>query len=338
VNNIFYLYKMIINTSEISLKSENESFKVRHATESVKFWVENPVNKPTPASTQKSDFKDNAKNDTKSSGDAKLDLKIKLLEQILKEVYNSEFDTIYADYSKANEKVNELNRSSNALEPDWRIKYQRQELLYENQSSKFNAEGKIKTSDGKQIDFSLQLNMEFNNLQISNQSLEISKQRKDPMVINFDGKADLLDFEKFEFDLENNGLLYSIPFLKGGKGYLAIDNNKDGKVNNGSELIGALNGDAFAELKRMDYDNNNWIDEKDSAYSKLGTWEIHQNGYNRLTPLKQRGVEAIYLGNVVTNFYERNLANEKLGEIKKTSVFVNNNHQVRTTHQLDFLL
>lgn len=329
---------MIINTSEISLKSENESFKVRHATESVKFWVENPVNKPAPVATQKSDFKDTAKNDTKSSGDAKLDLKIKLLEQILKEIYNQEFDTIYADYSKVNENVSKINNSFANLDPDWRIKYQREEVLIEHESSNFKADGKIKTSDGKQLDFELQLKMEFNNLQITSQAQEISKQRKDPIVINFDGTADLLDFGKFEFDLENNGLVSSIPYLKSGKGFLVIDSNKDGKVNNGRELIGAMSGDAFSELKALDYDGNNWIDEKDKSYNDLRTWEIHQNGYNRLTPLKQRGVEAIYLGNVATKFYQRSIENEINGQITKTSVFVNNNHQVLPTHQLDFFM
>lgn len=329
---------MIINTSEISLKSENESFKVRHATESLKFWVENPVNKPSPASTQKSDFKDNAKNNTKSSGDAKLDLKIKLLEQILKEVYNTEFDTIYTDYSKAQENVDKLNKATINADPNWRIKYERNELIFEKESTSLNTKGKIKTLDGKQIDFALQMKMEFSNLQINNQSLVISKQRKDPLVINFDGNSDLLDFQTFEFDLENNGMLSNIPFLKSGKGYLAIDNNKDSKVNNGSELIGAISGDAFTELKAMDDDNNNWLDEKDKNYNNLRTWEINQNGFNRLTPLKQRGVEAIYLGNVTTRFYERNIQNEKIAQITKSSIFVNNNHQVLPTHQLDFFL
>lgn len=224
---------MIINTSEISLKSENESFKLRHATESVKFFVDHPVNKPTPASTQKSDFKDNAKNETKSTGDAKLDLKIKLLEQILKEIYNVEFDTIYLDYSKAQENADKLNKTSFEADPNWRIKYERNEIQLEKESTNFKTEGKIKTLDGKEINFSLQMNMEFNNLQVSNQSIEISKERKDPLVINFDGNSDLLDFGTFEFDLANNGLLNNVPFLKSGKGFLAIDNNKDGKVNNG---------------------------------------------------------------------------------------------------------
>lgn len=329
---------MIINTSEISLKSENESLKVRHATENVKFWVEHPVNEITPDTTHKSDFKDIANNDSKSSGDAKLDLKIKLLEQILKEIYNKEFDEIYADYSKAQGNVDKLNKAATNLDPNWRIKYERSETLIEKESSNFETKGIIKTLDGKQINFSLEMKMEFSNIQISNQSVEISKERKDPLVINFDGNADLLDFETFEFDLENNGLLSNVPFLKSGKGFLAIDNNKDGKVNNGTELIGAISGDAFAELKAMDSDNNNWIDENDKKYSDLKTWEIQQNGYNRLTPLKQRGVEAIYLGKVATEFYERNMQNEQIAQITNSSIFVNNNHQVLPTHQLDFLL
>ncbi len=331
---------MNINTSEISFKSENESFKVKQASENIKIFVEKPFDNTAPIATRQSHNKDGANSDNKrSTGDSQLDIKIELLKQILKELYNKDFDFVYADYSKAQENVDRNNSRFTSLDDvNWRIKYERSDLLIEHQQSNYEAKGVINTSDGKKIEFSLQMNMEYNNAQLSKNVIEISKQKKDPLIINFDGSSELLDSGTFDFDLESNGVLSSIPFLKSGKGFLVIDSNNDNVVNNGLELVGAASGNAFEELKSYDNDNNNWIDENDSIYNKLKVWEVNQNGYNKLSSLKQRGVEAIYLGNIATNFYQRNDSNESIGEIKKSGIFVNNENKVLPLHQLDFLL
>lgn len=335
---------MNINTSEISFKSENESFKVNQASENIKIFVEKPFDNTAPIATRQSHNKDGANSDdNRSTGDNQLDINIQLLKQILKELYNEDFDFVYADYNKAQEIVDRKNaginsRFTNIDDVNWKIKYERSDLLIEHQQSSYEAKGIINTSDGKKIEFSLQMNMEYNNVQLSKNAIEISKQRKDPLIINFDGSSELLDSGTFNFDLEANGVLSSIPFLKSGKGLLVIDTNNDKVVNNGLELVGGASGNAFEELKSYDDDNNNWIDEKDNVYNKLKVWEVNQNGYNKLSSLKQRGVGAIYLGNIATNFYERNNSNEPIGEIKKSGIFVNNEHKVLPLHQLDFLL
>lgn len=56
--------------------------------------------------------------------------------------------------------------------------------------------------------------------------------------------------------------------------FLALDKNKDGKINDGSELFGDWDGDknGFEALKKLDLNKDGKIDKKDSIYSKLILW------------------------------------------------------------------
>ena len=67
----------------------------------------------------------------------------------------------------------------------------------------------------------------------------------------------------FSFDLDSDGVKEDIPMIRPGSGFLALDLNKDGIINNGNELFGPHTGDGFVELSSYDKDTNNWIDEND---------------------------------------------------------------------------
>ena len=77
-----------------------------------------------------------------------------------------------------------------------------------------------------------------------------------------------LSDQTFYFDLDADGEEEEISMLKG-SGYLALDKNEDGIINDGSELFGTGNGDGFADLARYDEDGNGWIDENDSILSLI---------------------------------------------------------------------
>jgi len=64
-------------------------------------------------------------------------------------------------------------------------------------------------------------------------------------------------------DLDANGVTEKISFVGSGGGFLALDKNSDGVVNDGRELFGAATGQGFKELAEYDSDNNNWINEND---------------------------------------------------------------------------
>ena len=123
----------------------------------------------------------------------------------------------------------------------------------------------------------------------------------DPLVINLDTDATELSDQTFYFDLDADGEEEEISMLKG-SGYLALDKNEDGIINDGSELFGTGNGDGFADLARYDEDGNGWIDENDSIWSKLKIWCKDEKGNDVLYKLSDKGVGAICLQNVSTDF------------------------------------
>ncbi|MBV5306739.1 MAG: hypothetical protein J0652_08620 [Desulfobulbaceae bacterium] len=216
--------------------------------------------------------------------------------------------------------------------------YEYYESHQEYESTSFAAEGKILTEDGQEIDFSVQMNMsrQF----YSEQSVSIREGDavlKDPLVINFDGPAAELTQTKFTFDIDSDGQGDQISFVGGGSGFLALDKNGDGTINNGSELFGAQSGDGFSELSTYDMDGNNWIDENDSIYSSLRIWSKDAEGKDTLVALGQQGVGAIYLGRISTPFSINDTDNTQQGQVRSSGIFVNENGTVGTIQQVDLV-
>ena len=145
----------------------------------------------------------------------------------------------------------------------------------------------------------------------------------DPLVINLDTDIASLSDQKFEFDIDGDGILDSISMLQGGSGYLALDKNGDGKINDGTELFGTSSGDGFKDLAMYDEDGNGWIDENDEIFSKLLIWSKDENGNDELYHLKDKGVGAICISKVSTNFSLNSLkTNQTNGQIRSTGVFL----------------
>jgi len=216
--------------------------------------------------------------------------------------------------------------------------YEYSESHHEYESTGFAAEGKIITEDGQEIDFSVQLNMsrEF----YAEQSISIREGDavlKDPLIINFGGNAAELTQTKFSFDIDSDGRDDQISFVNSGSGFLALDKNNDGTINNGSELFGAQSGNGFSELAAYDLDGNNWIDENDSIYSGLRIWSKDADGKDTLIALGQQGIGAIYLGQVSTPFSIKDGENTLQGQVRSSGIFVNENGTVGTIQQVDLV-
>ena len=103
--------------------------------------------------------------------------------------------------------------------------------IHEQESTSFASTGKIETADGRSLSFNLSL--ELNRNYLSEKSiLESGKvQLLDPLVINFSGKSVELSGKRFAFDLDADDKRESICALGGGCGFLAIDRNNDGLIN-----------------------------------------------------------------------------------------------------------
>ena len=217
------------------------------------------------------------------------------------------------------------------------IEYTRHEEYSESEQTDFAASGVINTADGKQISFSLALSMSRSYSEQSDFSLRFgsARQMQDPLVINFDGNAAQLTDQRFDFDLDADGDKESINFVAGGSGFLALDRNGDGRINDGSELFGTRSGDGFADLSALDSDSNGWIDENDAAYAQLQVWSKDGNGNDILATLKQADVGAIALAHAATSFDLKNADNEQQGQIRSTGVFLHESGEVGTLQQVD---
>ena len=228
--------------------------------------------------------------------------------------------------------------SGNSRVQGWGISYDYYESYYESEQVEFNAEAVIQTSDGREIAASVNLNMSREFFQEQRISLRAGDALKDPLIVNFSGQAAELTQRDFQFDLDLDGQEDQIAFVAPGSGFLALDNNGDGKINDGSELFGPRTGSGFKELASYDEDGNGWIDEQDSVYDRLRIWSRSDDGQMQLIGLGARGVGAIYLGSLTTPFELNNSSNETLGKIRETGIYLDEDGKAGTLQQLDLVI
>lgn len=200
--------------------------------------------------------------------------------------------------------------------------YRRDERYQERENLAFHAAGVVRTADGREINFSVALKMSREFVQESNLQLGSGGQKIDPLVINFDGLGASLSQTRFEFDLDSDGATEQIATLRPGSGYLALDRNGDGTINNGSELFGPRSGRGFAELAAYDEDGNNFIDEGDSIYHQLRIWMTNEDGSTQLAALGDKNIGAIFLGHVSSPFQLKDAQNNLLGEVVNSGVYL----------------
>ncbi len=217
----------------------------------------------------------------------------------------------------------------------WGMDIEYHELRHETEQTSFTTEGIIKTQDGKSIAVSMSLTMSRNSTTEVNLSFKAGDAVKDPLVINFRGGTADLTSEKYDFDLDSNGIVEKISFVGPSGGFLALDKNGDGVINDGRELFGAITGQGFKELANYDSDKNNWIDENDQIFKNLRIWSKDQNGGDHLYDLTSLGIGAIYLGYTDTPFSLKNSDHRVDGYVKSTGIYLRENGQVGTVQQLD---
>lgn len=221
----------------------------------------------------------------------------------------------------------------------WGVEYDRHETVHELEQTSFDAQGIIKTTDGKEIQFHLTLDMKREFSEEINVSIRKGDAvKRDPLVINFNGTAAQLTDMKVSFDLNSDGQAEQISFVGANSGFLALDKNDNGVIDNGAELFGTQNGNGFAELASYDKDGNNWIDENDAIYSSLKIWSRDTAGADTLSTLAQRDVGALYLGYVATQFDLKNSANNLQGQVRSSGIYMQEDGSAGTLQQVDLVI
>ena len=234
------------------------------------------------------------------------------------------------------EQAQPASQSAPQQRAGWGLEYDYRETRYEAEQTSFSAQGTVRTSDGREISFDLQLMMSREFYQETNLSVRAGDAvRKDPLVINFNGTTAQLTDAKFAFDIDADGKQDSISFVAPGSGFLALDRNNDGKINDGNELFGAKSGDGFGDLAQYDMDGNQWIDENDEIFADLRIWTRDISGGDRLTTLTVHKVGALYLGNVASPFSIKDANNTELGQVRASSLYLDEDGNPGTLQQID---
>jgi len=207
----------------------------------------------------------------------------------------------------------------------WGLEYDYHETVAEHEEMTFAAAGEVETADGRHLEVTMGLAMTRDFVERRDIQLRAGDaQLVDPLVINFADQAPSLSDQRMAFDLNRDGLAESIPVLSPGSGLLFLDRNQDGRATDGSELFGPSSGSGFAELAVLDADANGWLDDNDPMFAKLQVWikDYALAAGERFVPLKELGVGAILLRHQQTNFSLNNAANQPLGQIAESGLFL----------------
>lgn len=209
----------------------------------------------------------------------------------------------------------------------------------EKEKTDYTASGKVQTEDGREIkvdvDVSMARKKERDTFIAMSSPLD---NLFDPLIINTTAQTSGLSDKKFKFDLDADGKQDEISMTKAGSGFLALDKNGDGKINDGTELFGVKSGDGFKDLAEYDTDGNGWIDENDEVFDKLKVWSKTEDGKDELKSLKESGVGAIFLGAENTEFTIEGEDGVLDGKVRKTGIFLKEDGTAGTIQHVDLAI
>jgi vacuolar-type H+-ATPase subunit E/Vma4 len=262
--------------------------------------------------------------------------KLELLESFISWLTGKKFKFSSVVTEKGEKKGHQEKHKARASNPGFAMRIYTSSEVYEKESMSFSSSGKIKTEDGREIDFDLNLNMSRETYQKNEALLQVGEFH-DPLVMNFDGQGVGLSDQKFQIDLDLDGKLDDLNFLSQGSGFLVLDKNNNGEIDDGRELFGPQSQNGFSELAAYDDDGNGWIDENDDIFESLKIWSLNDQGEKTLVGIKEKGVGAIYLGAVASQYTLKH-GDEDMARVAQSSIYLKENGQAQTIHQMDYKL
>ncbi|WP_162513124.1 hypothetical protein [Aeromonas dhakensis] len=182
-----------------------------------------------------------------------------------------------------------------AAEPDQLVEVT--DSLLQKEQLNVVAAANLQTQDGQTLQLDLGFVLDWRQLDISQRRTTLNA-LKDPLVLSLDGKIAGLTDARVKFDLDQDGKADSLPGLSEGSGFVALDRNGNGTIDDGGELFGARSGNGFGELATLDEDGNGVLDERDSQFSALQFWQPDQSPI----ALVELGIGAILLHPLDTPF------------------------------------
>lgn len=129
-----------------------------------------------------------------------------------------------------------------------------------------------------------------------------------PLVLDLEGdgiKFIALDDSVAHFDLNENGLAERTAWVVPGDGFLALDRNDNGKVDDLSELFGGTEVDGFTKLSEIDTNGDDVIDSRDDAFGELLIWrDVDSDGTSDVGELASLTAVQVKSINVTADFVD----------------------------------
>ena len=178
------------------------------------------------------------------------------------------------------------------------------------------------------------------------QAVQFAQPRRDPLTLDLDG--DGLETVGIDagrlvyFDHDSDSVKTATGWIASDDGFLAIDRNGNGTIDNGAELFGdstpladgGLASDGFAALAEQDTNGDGQVDASDANWSELKVWrDLNQNGISEadeLQSLDEIGIRSLTVeaqshsqtlgnGNRVADLGRFEWADGRAGEIEAAS-------------------
>ncbi|GAU76827.1 hypothetical protein [Fusibacter sp. 3D3] len=262
-------------------------------------------------------------------------IKINLLEMFITALTGKEFK--FSSIAKLDQSSGMSGSVSSGQQPNFGFKFSSSHEIYESEQMSFESNGVIKTADGREINFQMNLSYSREYYEKSETLIQIGGAMQDPLVLNLDGKGIAFGDDSIRLDINLDGKEDTFRRLASGSGFLALDRNGNGIIDDGTELFGPQTGSGFGELSAYDQDRNGWVDEDDEIFNSLKIWQVDARGNSKLLGLKESGVGAIYLG-AVNSPYHIKEGLETIANIKRSSVYLKEDGKSLAIHEIDLKL
>ncbi|HEX6742240.1 MAG TPA: hypothetical protein VF079_10670, partial [Sphingomicrobium sp.] len=130
----------------------------------------------------------------------------------------------------------------------------------------------------------------------------------DPLIIDLDGdgiETISMDRSKVYFDIDGDLFAEKTGWVKGDDGFLVVDNNHNGQIDDVSEMFGNRFEGGYQELASYDSNSDGKISLADAVWSELRVWrDRNQNGLTdagELKSLDELGIAELSLGTTAIN-------------------------------------
>ena len=161
----------------------------------------------------------------------------------------------------------------------------------------------------------------------------------DPLVLDLDGDGieltvPLMPGNGVAFDIDGDNFAEQTGWLSGDDGFLAVDANLNGTIDDINELFGSSTETGYSQLAAYDTNADGKVDSADAQFSDLRIWrDLNQNGITdagELTTLAGEGIASISLT------YQDDGTQSALNTIARTGTFTRTDATTGAVGDIEF--